>query len=231
MNSKYLCSACKFSSFCFFPDSNKTFDANLEKIIKQSVLFHKNDFLYQSGTPFSTLAIIRSGCVKTYKINPNGDKTTTGFCYPGEILGLNAIAHNKYQEHAVALDTVSVCQLDFDAFEQLSLRFPKLQRYLISLMSEQLSNNLPPRLSSSAESKLAYFLLEISRKMKTFGISDKRLKLQMTRQDIAAYLGLATETVSRVLAKFQLRNILECSQKSILLKDYPTLQKLAFHAS
>jgi CRP/FNR family transcriptional regulator len=224
------CSSCRLATYCFPPGIDKSHLHLLSELVNQQTILHRNEYIYRAFETFRKIFIIRSGSVKTFKINSNGEKIITGFCYPGEILGFDAIATKTYQENALALDTVSVCELNFNELEKLSSKFPSYQHQLVKLMSEKLSSNFFLNLSSSAESKIAFFLLTISNKMKNYGTTGMNFNLSMTREDIARYLGLATETVSRILSKFQLNNILECSKKNIFLKDYSQLQILASQA-
>ncbi|MBS0285794.1 MAG: cyclic nucleotide-binding domain-containing protein [Proteobacteria bacterium] len=223
------CETCRLAEFCFPPGLEKAHVHLLDKLINKQKIFHKSDYLFKAGASFKNIVVIRSGSIKTYKINAQGDQLITGFCYPGEVLGLNAIATKCYQENAVALDTVSVCELSFCEFEKVAEQVPSFQRQLIKMMSEKLCHTGIINLSSSAESKMAFFLLSISQKMKNYGTSGLDFKLSMTREDIAKYLGLASETVSRVLSKFQLSNLVACSQKNVQLKAYDQLVSLAEH--
>lgn len=224
------CASCRLSAYCFPPGIGSAHLPLLDKLVDKRAIYHRHDYLYKAKDPFNKIIIIRSGSVKVYKLSAQGEMIILSFCYPGEILGLNAIAGDQYQENAVALDTLSVCQLNFNEFEKLSEKFPCFQKQLIKLMSEKLSTSFTFNSSSSAESKMAFFLLNISNKMKNYGTTGMDFSLSMTREDIAKYLGLATETVSRILSKFQLNNIVECSKKNILLKDYFTLRTLASQA-
>ncbi len=224
------CASCRLATYCFPPGIDSAHLHLLDSLVNQQTVLHRHDYVFKAAEPFKKIFIIRSGSVKTYKINAHGEMIITGFCYPGEILGLDAIASKTYQENALALDTLSLCELNFNELEKLSSKFPAYQHQLIKLMSEKLSTNFFLNLSSSAESKIAFFLLMISNKMKNYGTSGLDFNLSMSREDIAKYLGLATETVSRIFSKFQLNNVLECSKKNICVKDYPQLQSLASQA-
>ncbi len=230
MREGHSCSTCRLATYCFPPGIDNAHLHLLNDLVNQQTVLHRNDYIYKAAEKFTKIFIIRSGSVKTYKINASGEMVITGFCYPGEILGLNAIASKTYQENALALDTLSLCELNFNELEKLSIKFPCYQHQLIKLMSEKLSSDFFLNLSSSAESKMAFFLLSISKKMKNYGTSGMNFNLSMTREDIARYLGLATETVSRILSKFQSNNVLECSKKNIQLKDQTQLQSLASQA-
>lgn len=224
------CANCRLGMYCFPPGINESHLHYLDNLVEKQKIYHRGDFIFKSGDQFSYIYILRSGCVKTYKLNTQGDITITGFCYPGEILGFNAIAAKQYQENAIVLDTVSVCALRYDELEKLSLQFPCFQKQLVNLMSEKLSTHTVMNFSSSAESKVAHFLISISIKMKNYGTTGLNFNLSMSREDIAKHLGLASETVSRILSKFQVNNLVEFSKKSIVLKDYFQLQALAAQA-
>lgn len=224
------CANCRLATYCFPPGLNESHLHLLDNLVDKQKLYHRGDFIYKSREHFSHIYIIRSGTVKTYKENTQGDVTITGFCYPGEILGFNAIAANQYQENAVVLDTVSVCALRYNELEALSREFPCFQKQLVNLMSEKLSTHTVMNYSSSAESKVAYFLISISTKMKNYGTTGLNFHLSMSREDIAKHLGLASETVSRILSKFQINHLVEFSKKSVILKDLFRLQALAAQA-
>lgn len=231
MREGYSCSSCRLATYCFPPGINNSHLHLLNELVNQQTILHRNEYVYRTSETFRKIFIIRSGSVKTYKMNSHGEMIITGFYYPGEILGFDAIASKTYQENAIALDTLSLCELNFDELEKLSSKFPSYQHQLIKLMSEKISTNFFLNLSSSAESKIAFFLLTISNKMKNYGTSGINFSLSMTREDIARYLGLATETVSRIFSKLQLNNILECSKKNIIVKNYSQLECLAAQAT
>ncbi|MBN9288917.1 MAG: hypothetical protein BGO43_07740 [Gammaproteobacteria bacterium 39-13] len=225
------CFSCRLSTYCFPPGLDKDHLYLLDSLIDKQRLFHKNEYVYREKKDFTEIFIIRTGSVKTYNIANNGQIAITGFCYPGEILGMNAIAAKSYQENAVALDTVSVCALKYCEFVKLSNQFISFNQQLIKLMSEKLASQLITNHACSAESKIALFLLTISNKMKNYGTSGIDFSLSMSRDDIAKYLGLATETVSRILSKFKLRKILTCSNKAVHLQDILQLEILAAEAT
>lgn len=224
------CANCRLSTYCFPPGLNESHLHLLDNLVDKRRLYHRGDYLYKTGDAFSDIYIIRTGSVKTFKLNAQGDFTITGFCYPGEILGFNAIATEQYQENAIALDTVSVCALRYNQLEALSIQFPCFQKQLVNLMSEKISTHSVMNIASSAESKVAYFLITISAKMKNYGTTGLNVHLSMSREDIAKHLGLASETVSRILSKFQMNHLVELSKKTVILKDQFQLQALAAQA-
>jgi CRP/FNR family transcriptional regulator len=78
----------------------------------------------------------------------------------------------------------------------------------------------------SAERRMAHFLLDIANRQSERGLSENRFNLTMTRHDIANYLGLAVETVSRILTRLQKAEILDVERRSIEIKDVPYLERI-----
>jgi CRP/FNR family transcriptional regulator len=78
----------------------------------------------------------------------------------------------------------------------------------------------------SAERRIAHFLLDIAARFKKHGLSASRFNLSMTRHDIGNYLGLAVETVSRILTRFQGGGIIEVDRRSINIKDHHRLGEI-----
>jgi CRP/FNR family transcriptional regulator len=73
---------------------------------------------------------------------------------------------------------------------------------------------------------MAYFLLDISKRMQDHGLSSSRINLTMTRHDIANYLGLAVETVSRMLTRLQKSKVIRVERRSVTILDRTQLQKI-----
>ena len=83
----------------------------------------------------------------------------------------------------------------------------------------------------TADRRLAHFLLDISSRLKDHGLSESKFNLMMTRNDIANYLGLAIETVSRVLTRFQKQGIIEVDRRSVHIHDFPRLRDIIITAA
>ena len=148
------------------------------------------------------MASVRTGCFKSYVIDHEGQEQVLGFHLPGEIIGLDAIHSCKHVANVVALDTSAVCGLTFDTVSSMARHMPELQNELFRVMSQRISELETIAGDLSADERIAMFLLSLSDRFSRRGYSDKEFILAMSRRDIASYLRLATETVSRVLARF-----------------------------
>lgn len=224
---KTACSACNLRELCLPLGLDAAEMLQLERIsgIKRS--FRRGDFLYRSGSAFTSLYAIRSGSFKTQVLHEDGREQITGFQMAGEIIGLNAISSEVHPCDAVALEEAEICELPFARLESLSRELPLLQRHLHKLMSREIVRDQGIMLllgSMRAEERLAAFLLNLSQRYAVRGYSATALQLRMTRQEIGSYLGLKLETVSRTFSQFQEQGLLSVQGKTIQLLDLPRLR-------
>jgi CRP/FNR family transcriptional regulator, anaerobic regulatory protein len=104
---------------------------------------------------------------------------------------------------------------------------PELQAELFRLMSQRISELEVSAGDLSADERIAMFLLSLSERFARRGYSETEFILAMSRRDIASYLRLATETVSRVFARFQKSGVLRVDRKEVRIRKLPDLKALA----
>ncbi|WP_126456971.1 fumarate/nitrate reduction transcriptional regulator Fnr [Sulfuriflexus mobilis] len=202
----------------------------MDHLVKRRTPLKKGEYLYRSGDKFTSLYAIQHGAVKSYGITLDGKEQITGFHLTGEVLGLDAIDSSTHSCNAVALEKTEFCELPFDALEQLQRQLPSLQHDLACIMSREIRRDQSMLMmigSTSAEQRLARFLLNLRERLLKRGFDGDQLRLPMTRQDIGNYLGLAFETVSRQLAHLQEIGMLHIDNKNIRLLDIGGLESLA----
>lgn len=223
------CAYCSLSELCL-PHGLGPDELNiLESITKHSKPMHRGTYLFRDGDPFISLYAVRSGSVKLYKLADNGDDHIIGFYFPGEVLGFDAIEKNRHVCSAITMETSTYCSFPFNRLENICSKLPGLQHHIFSLMSRELSGEHELLLSladKTAEERVATFLISLSQRFKRIGYSPQAFKLAMSRQDIGNYLGLTTETVSRILARLQREYIIATERKNIEIKDLDRLHDL-----
>ncbi|MGB1192775.1 MAG: cyclic nucleotide-binding domain-containing protein, partial [Pseudomonadales bacterium] len=99
---------------------------------------HKGDHVYRQHDAFLSIFAVRSGSVKSYSIDEEGDELVTGFYFPGEVLGMDGIGQNRHESSAIALETSSICEIPFNHLGELSLAIPTLQHNCFQLMSQEI---------------------------------------------------------------------------------------------
>ncbi|NOX08633.1 MAG: fumarate/nitrate reduction transcriptional regulator Fnr [Gammaproteobacteria bacterium] len=202
----------------------------LNNIVKRSQPLHRGDFLFRIGDPLQYLYAIHSGSIKTYSASADGTEQITGFHLPGELIGLDAISDSTHPCAARALETTSVCRIPYNRLSELSAKLPSLHEQLIRVMSKEISTDQKLMMllgKKTAEERLASLLLSISKRLSMRGFSDREFNLSMSRIDIANYLGLAVETVSRLFTRFHDEGLINNQRQHILIEDMDQLCDLA----
>ena len=230
-SSKIACSTCSLGQLCLPAGLDQDDVTQFEQIVHKSRPIQPGEHLFRTGDGFTAVNAVRSGCFKSYMINEDGTEQVLGFHLPGELIGLEAIYPEKHVANVVALSTSSVCSLQFAEVARLAGELPDLQSQLFRVMSQRISELNHIAADLTADERLAGFLLGLSQRFADRGYSPKEFNLAMSRADIANYLRLATETVSRVLARFQKKKLIEVNRKLVKLLDLDKLNELAGSAA
>jgi CRP/FNR family transcriptional regulator len=202
----------------------------LGNLLSGSRTIARQEYLFRAGDSLDCLYALRSGVVKLMCTASNGDEQVLEFCLPGEILGLEALGAESCVNSAVAIETATVCQLPIDRLERMCGEIPGLQRRLHLLFARQIVNSqmaLTVIGKGKAEAGLASLLLQLARRLKAQGYSEKEFNLSMSRTDIANYLGIAVETVSRMFTRFHRKGVLRVDKRNIVILEPDCLRALA----
>jgi CRP/FNR family transcriptional regulator len=202
---------------------------NLDVVVAQPKPLHKNDYLYRDGDKTVAIYAVRSGCIKTMMESANGDEQIVGFHFPGELLGVDGFVNDLHTCNAQALETSSVCEFPLEQLESLCVALPGMQKQMRRIMGKEVNNDHKLLLllgKMTAEERLASFLLSMSCRMTERHWKEDKFNLSMPRQDIANYLGMAVETVSRLFAAFQNEKIIEVDRRSITILDMQRLRAI-----
>ena len=226
------CKNCSLSSLCLPQDLVGAEIKELESIVSQLPPLNKHGHIYSQGDKFTSLFVVRSGCVKKYQIDAAGNEQVIGFSMPGELLGIDAIGIGKYMSSAEALDTTSYCQLKYSKFEELCERIPGLIKHILKMAGQELvaEHDIHKAISQkSIDERVAVFFTSLSTRLKILGYSGSEFNLPMSRHDIANFLGMQPETFSRSLKKLIQENLIDVNLKHIKIKDQDNLRELAGH--
>lgn len=224
------CRNCRLGSICL-PIALASDDVErLDNIVERKRPLQRGEHLYREEDAFRSVYAVRSGTIKTYHITDDGQEQVTGFFFPGEIVGMDGIGRGRFGSSAKAMETSSICEIPFEMLGELSAQLPSLQRHFFQLMSQEITEDqkLITLLSkSSAEQRLAALLLSISARNGRRNLSETRFRLPMSRTDIANYLGLTVETVSRLFTRFTHSGLVVVDNKEVSLADLDRLRQVA----
>jgi CRP/FNR family transcriptional regulator len=199
----------------------------LDALIEHAAPAHAGSFLFHQGDPFRCISVVRLGTVKTYAVDRQGREQILGFHMPGDVIGFSAIDEGRHPCNAVALDTVAVCRLPFQRTVELAARMPGLQARLFRMMSREIACAARQSCSTNADERLAAFLISMADRMGARGYSSTRWQFTMSRMDIASYLRLAPETLSRLLRRFQAEGLVMIDGREVEVRGRERLQALA----
>ena len=224
---KICCSQCNLRELCLPHGLNTDDLKNMERVVEQPEPCHKNDFLFREGDKTTAIYAVRSGCVKSVTESISGEEQIVGFHFAGELLGFDGLLDGVHTSNAQVLETSSVCAIPLDKLDEISHNIPGLQKQLRRIMSKEISADHKMLLllgKMAAEERLASFLLSVSSRMEERHWKGSEFNLAMSRQDIANYLGMAVETVSRLFAVFQSDNVIKVDRRHITILDMPRLK-------
>src|SRR5690349_5782428 len=223
----HFCSTCAFSSACLDQGYDKSRLAELHVLVAHVGPYAEGQHIFREGDRFEAIAAVRAGTVKTYVNDSEGREQVLGFYLPGEVIGLNAISHDRYPCNAVALDPVLLCRFSFPDIAALATRMPGVQQQLFRLLSQDIGKAALLAGNYSADERMAAFLVSLSRRYALRGFSPTRFRLTMTRTDIANYLRLASESVSRGFRRLQDAGLVKVERREIELLELAKLEALA----
>lgn len=187
-------------------------------------------YIYRAGQPFDALYLVHVGCFKTCELSDDGREQVTGFRMRGDLIGVESIGLATYACDAIALEDGEVWELPYPPVLDACFTMPDLQARLTAAMAEEIRRDRAWMLALgtlSAEQRVAAFLLDIANRCAKLGFSDRHFILRMGRADMASYLALKHETVSRALAKLQDFGCIDVVRREVRVLDADGLVALA----
>ncbi|MDE2248722.1 MAG: helix-turn-helix domain-containing protein [Pseudomonadota bacterium] len=221
-----FCGTCAFSSACLAAGYQKPDLVDLQCLVEHVGPFRAGEHVFRTGDPFRAIFAVRGGTVKTRVFDKDGREQVLGFYLPGEVIGLNAIYPEHFPCDAVALDTAFFCRFSFPAMSALAARLPALQQHLFRMLSKELGSASLLAGDHSADERVSAFLVDLANRYAARGFSSTRFHLSMSRGDIANYLRLAAETVSRVLSRLRAQKRIDIQGREIELLDPEGLRRI-----
>jgi len=168
------------------------------------------------------------GVMRLYKLLPDGRRQIVGFALPGDFLGMTATA--RHSVSADAIGAVAICRFSRASFARFVADKPHLLCRINELAVRALSQAQDHMVllgRRSAEEKVATFLIGWRDRLTRHSDLAKTVPLPMSRQDIADYLGLTIETVSRTFTKLERDGVIEILPGSVCLLDPARAEALA----
>src|ERR1700692_4073696 len=182
------------------------------------VYFHSGKTIFSESEPADVVYGLSRGVVRLYKLRPDGRRQILAFALPGDFLGIPLADRHSFS--ADAIGEVAVCRFSGADLTKFIRSSPNIMLRLIEFATGKLDMAQDQLLllgNGSAEEKVAIFLVSWRNRLTRLSVFSETVPLPMRRQDIADYLGLKLETVSRTLAKLEQKNVLRLVPNGVFL--------------
>jgi len=182
------------------------------------------EHVFFEGDTKNHVYLLEKGTVCLYKTLPDGRRQIVDFAYPGDLIGLNAGADHVFSAQAITLTRVR-CLLA-SSLHEAARHDARIGMHLYRALSDQLMAARDLLLTvgqRNATERLAALLVALSRRTERADGDPYQIVLPMTRADIADFLSLTIETVSRTFTKLRVSGIIELAHSSLVIVREPEL--------
>lgn len=223
------CSGCTVGDLCVAMGSDETTLSKLDELLRVNESIPLGKEVLETGEKFHGLYAVRSGCFKSSVLDREGREQVQGFHFTGELIGLEGISTGRYAATVSSLTDAALCRFPYEQLLSISATSDSggLQKQLFHLFSDRLANQNWRTADFSASERVVLFLLDISERQREREQDAHSFELPMSRSDIGNYLGLATETVSRIFTRLRADGLIDVRRKRVMLLDAQSLKDRA----
>ena len=227
------CGQCTLRELCL-PASIGTEDIDrLDRIVKRRRPIARRERLFSAGSELKTLYVARAGSFKTVALSEDGQQQVIGFHLPGELMGLDALGSGQHRCDAEALEPAAVCEVPLGDLDRVAAEVPGLQHQLLRVIGGSMGRDqehMEMLGRRQASERVLLFLHSLAERYRALGHPEGLLELSMSREDIASYLGLVIETVSRSFSRLQDEGVIAVRGRQVRILDTARFETLA-HAA
>jgi len=158
------------------------------------------------------------GVVRLYRLLPDGRRQILAFALPGEFLGTPFSVRHRFS--ADAIGEVALCRFSRNELTKFVQSSPGVMTLMVEFVARELDMAQDQLLllgNGSAEERVVMFLVSWHNRLTRLSVSSRTVPLPMRRQDIADFLGLKLETVSRTLAKLEQKKVIRLVPNGVCL--------------
>lgn len=199
--------------------------SEMNEIVKttNSVTYRRGDIIYRAGDQSDGLYIVHTGRMKIYRLSDNGKEQLVRILTPGDFTGeLSLFTESIHNAYAEALETVELCVMGRDDFQQFLLKYPAISLKMLTEFSTRLADTEKQAASIAMESTETRIVMYLAGQVEDN--KSRNITLPMSRKDLASYLGTTPETVSRKFTEFEDAGwIVQNGQRDIEVVDLDAL--------
>jgi len=185
--------------------------------------------LYRIGERIESFYMVRSGCIKEIDVATGGPDAIVNFCVPGELLIVQGARGARSQTTSIAVEASYICAVPWRIFHQVCAAAPEIAGEFIELVTKAGASTrelLAMIRGKGALERVAGFLLNLRARLQLRAPGQREFRLGMSRDDIAGYLGLRSETVSRSFSELARRELVVVRAKRVQILDPQELRRV-----
>lgn len=224
---RHACGFCSLQGWCWPPGTGESGLERLHAIVQQTGFMPAGRHLFRVDDRFTAIYAVRSGCIKSYTTNLQGNELVRDFHLPGELFGFDAVYPERHHFNALILKAASLCIIPYRDLAELSRHIPGLQTGILTLMSRDFSRQQLCAEGCDAKQQIAIFLFDIAARLRRQCPVEHELVLPMSREDIANYLRISPETLSRSMSKLQNAGVIHVDRANVRFLDVARLGRVA----
>lgn len=221
------CKYCRLASLCLPATIEKKSLKKMSDLKFNSRVLKPGEYLCRQGEKTKNLFILRSGSLKSFITKSDGQEYIMGFHESSELFGWEGIDELQKSLSIVALDHTNVCEIPLEKLSTIADIIPNFQAQLMKMMSRRIRRDNLNLLRTSAEQRVASFILQLAEQNLLLGYPFYQCQLKMTHQDIANYLRIAPETISRTFRAIQKKGLINVIRKKVIIHDIDALKQVA----
>lgn len=218
------CARCRAAATLFCGSFQDQHRQRLEKI-GHMVRLERGEYLFHQNAQAVSVYLVKQGMVMLERSNADGKRQVLAFLHPGDFLGFTA-GGTHYRYSVYALQSTELCAFRRQPFIDLCNEYPELKNQLGIVNNRALEHAMDHIFTlgnKNAHERLCFFLFNLQQRSGKGG--SHQLELCMSRQDIADYLGLTIETVSRAFSRLEREGVVKFINRHLV--EFPQPGKLA----
>lgn len=225
-NLNISCSQCPVKNLCL-PKNLIAHEVELlNNMITKIKVVSKGEHIFHAEDPMHALYAVYSGSCKDYWVDENGNERIDNFYLVGDIIGLESLPQRKHFFSLVALEDAQLCMIPIEPLFEMMLHREDVLRRVINISGYKMQNDKHIRITTNASQRVADFILNILYRLQERQRYYGHICLPMSQLDISSCLGMAHETVNRILRKFQKEMLIRIENKTIYIINVAGLESI-----
>ncbi|MFA9274919.1 MAG: Crp/Fnr family transcriptional regulator [Candidatus Aquirickettsiella gammari] len=188
----------------------------------QHLHFKAGQTVHLNNDPLENLFLVNCGFLKSSMTDDRDKELVLSFPMKGDLIGVDSIHRQQHQSQTISLSDCDIILVPYSTLQELCKKSEQFGHAILQIMSREIVRErymLGVQRSLSAEAKVGRFLYMMGERYAQLGYSSRRFNLRMSRNEIASYLGVAIETVSRILSVFHRLGVITVNQREIVIID------------